>query len=169
MPNQNKRKDEKNKKTFFETFNESYGKIIINTDEQIDMQDEKPDDGENTDQKTRSKNKNIQIKQTEDSSTSNKKRGISMDINEIEKAWQKNKASDPEETVMENIEMTKASIKSIVRHANALAVGLNESNQSSLSEGWIQSKITIIEDYLKAVHDYVMYYEEEKEESEDVE
>jgi hypothetical protein len=158
----------KNKKSFFDTFDTSRGKIITNTDEQTDMQDEKPDDGENPDEKTKSKNKNILIKQTEDSSTSNKKRGISMDINEIEKAWQKNKASDPEETVMENIEMTKASIKSIVRHANALATGLNESNQSSLSEGWIQAKITIIEDYLKAVHDYVMYYEEEKE-SEDVE
>lgn len=159
----------KNKKTFFETFNQTYGKITTDIDEQTDMKNETPDDGEKPDQKTRSKNKNIQIKQTEDSSTSNKKRGISMDINEIEKAWQKNKASDPEETVMENIEMTKASIKSIVRHANALSAGLNESNQSSLSEGWIQSKITIIEDYLKAVHDYVMYYEEEQEESEDIE
>jgi hypothetical protein len=86
-------------------------------------------------------------------------------ISEIEAAWKKNKASDnPEEIVMENIEMTKASIKSIVKHANALMMGLNESNQSCLSEGWVQSKITIIEDYLKAVHDYVMYYEESPEE-----
>ena len=157
----------KNKKSFFETFDASHGKIITNTDEQIDMEYEKPDDGENPDKKTKSKNKNIPIKQIEDSSTSNKKRGISMDIKEIENAWKKNKASEPEEIVMENIEMTKASIKSIVNHANAIAAGLNESNQSSLSEGWIQSKITIIEDYLKAVHDYIMYYKEE--ESEDVE
>ncbi len=160
----------KNKKSFFDAFDASHGKITVNTDEQIDMQDEKPDDGESSDKKTKSKNKNITIKQTEDSSTSNRKRGISMDIKEIENAWKKNKASEPEEIVMENIEMTKASIKSIVNHANAIAAGLNESNQSSLSEGWIQSKITIIEDYLKAVHDYIMYYEEEEEEeSEDVE
>lgn len=86
-------------------------------------------------------------------------------ISEIEAAWKKNKASDnPEEIVMENIEMTKASIKSIVKHANTLMVGLNSTNEMSLSEGWIQSKITIIEDYLKAVHDYVMYYEESPEE-----
>lgn len=86
----------------------------------------------------------------------------------IEAAWKKNKASDSaEETVQENIEMSKASVKSIVKHANALMAGLNESNQMCLSEGWVQSKITIIEDYLKAVHDYVMYYEEEEEKEED--
>ncbi len=84
-------------------------------------------------------------------------------ISAIEAAWKQNKASDSEETVQENVQMTKASIKSIVKHANALMMGLNETNQMSLSEGWIQSKVTIIEDYIKAVHDYVMYYEEEDE------
>lgn len=87
-------------------------------------------------------------------------------IEVVEAAWLKNKSKavdDPEETIQENIEMTKASIKSIVKHANALMMGLNETNQTVLSEGWVQSKITIIEDYLKAVHDYVMYYEEEEE------
>jgi hypothetical protein len=46
----------KNKKSFFETFNESHGKITTNIDEQIDMQNEKPDDGENPDKKTKSEN-----------------------------------------------------------------------------------------------------------------
>ena len=85
-------------------------------------------------------------------------------IEVVEAAWRANKSKasdDPEEIVQENIEMSKASIKSIVKHANALMMGLNETNQTCLSEGWVQSKITIIEDYLKAVHDYVMYYEEE--------
>jgi hypothetical protein len=77
----------------------------------------------------------------------------------------KSKASDdPEEIVSESIEMSKASIKSIVKHANALMMGLNETNQMCLSEAWVQSKITLIEDYLKSVHDYVMYYEEEGDE-----
>lgn len=87
-------------------------------------------------------------------------------IEVVEAAWRANKlkaSDDPEEVVQENIEMTKAAIKSIVKHSNALLMGLNESNQMCLSEGWIQSKITIVEDYLKAVHDYVMYYEEEEE------
>jgi hypothetical protein len=80
----------------------------------------------------------------------------------------KSKASDdPEEIVSESIEMSKASIKSIVKHANGLMMGLNESNQTCLSEAWVQSKITLIEDYLKSVHDYVMYYEQDEEETED--
>lgn len=86
-------------------------------------------------------------------------------IEVVEAAWRKNKSKavdDPEETIQENIEMAKAAIKSIVKHSNALMMGLNESNQTCLSEGWVQSKITIIEDYLKSVHDYIMYYEEEE-------
>lgn len=105
----------------------------VKLDEKNDLSNEPTDTSENPDEKTRSKNK-------------------------------KSKAvDDPEETIQENIEMTKASIRSIVKHANALMMGLNEANQTGLSEGWVQSKITIIEDYLKAVHDYVMYYEEEEE------
>ena len=134
-------------------------------DEKIDQIPEPSDSPEEPDQLTYSKKgKNKQMKTNPISDT-----GLGTNksvISEIEAAWKKNKASDdPAEVVMENIEMTKASIKSIVKHANALAVGLNESNQSCLSEGWIQSKITIIEDYLKAVHDYVMYYEESSEEN----
>lgn len=149
--------------------NEAIKNIAKNSkelDEKIDQIPEPADTPDEIDKLTYSKkDKGKQMKTPPVSDT-----GLGTNksvISEIEAAWKKNKASDdPEETVMENIEMTKASIKSIVKHANALAMGLNESNQSCLSEGWIQSKITIIEDYLKAVHDYVMYYEEEPEEEE---
>jgi hypothetical protein len=133
-------------------------------DEKIDQIPEPADTPDEPDALTYSKkNKGKQMKTPPISDT-----GLGTNknvIKEIEAAWKKNKASDsPEETIQENIEMTKASIKSIVKHANALMMGLNETNQTSLSEGWIQSKITIIEDYIKAVHDYVMYYEESPEE-----
>lgn len=83
----------------------------------------------------------------------------------IESNKKKSKASEsPEEIVQEGVQMAKASIKSIVKHANTLMMGLNPTNEMCLSEPWIQSKITIIEDYLKAVHDYVMYYKEEGDE-----
>lgn len=82
----------------------------------------------------------------------------------VESSKKSKSAEDPEEIVDEAIEMSKASIKSIVKHANALMMGLNQSNQMCLSEAWVQSKITLIEDYLKSVHDYVMYYEEEGDE-----
>lgn len=134
----------------------------VNLDEKIDMNSESPDTSENPDEKTKSRKSSPYIMPEIDDTNIAKKKSKSATIHELETAWKKNKASDdPEEIVMENIEMTKASIKSIVYHANALEAGLNDSNQSCLSEGWIQSKITIIEDYLKAVHDYIMYYEEE--------
>ena len=152
-------------KPLFEQVIDAFEKLSAqsqNFDEKTDLLNEPNQTTEDPDAKTTSKNKKklankYSVNQTQD-----------INLAELEAAWKKNKASDdPEEVVMENIEMTKASIKSIVRHANALEAGLNESNQSCLSEGWIQSKITIIEDYLKAVHDYVMYYEEEPEEEQD--
>lgn len=146
------------KKTILEQVQETIAQNI-KFDEKIDMLNEPTDTSEDPDSKTYSKKpKGGKIKYLAPQVQDTNLAGITA----IEAAWKKNKASDdPEEIVMENIEMTKASIKSIVYHANALEAGLNDSNQSCLSEGWIQSKITIIEDYLKAVHDYVMYYEEE--------
>lgn len=136
----------------------------VKLDEQTDLPDETPDTPENPDEKTSSKNKKSKSNQNSGSNLTNKH------IEAVEAAWRENKSKasdDPEETVMENIEMTKASIKSIVKHANGLMMGLNETNQSCLSEGWVASKITIIEDYLRTIHDYVMYYEEEKEDEEE--
>lgn len=137
----------------------------VNLDEKTDMTSESPDTPENPDEKTKSKKSAPYIMPEIDDTNVAKKKSKSATIHDLEAAWKKNKASDsPEETVQENVQMTKASIKSIVKHANALMMGLNPTNEMCLSEGWIQSKITIIEDYLKAVHDYVMYYEESPEE-----
>lgn len=157
----------KNKNPLIDTVSKIVAKTTVDIDEKIDMENESPDNGENPDKKTRSKNTRPLV-QTEDSTTS-KRKSNSMNIHEIEKAWKtnKSKADSPEEIVSENIEMVKASIKSISKHALALESGLNETNQQSLSEGWVQSKITLIEDYLKAVHDYVMYYQEEEESDEE--
>lgn len=166
----------KNKNDFFDRMQEAIAKITVDTDEKTDTYNESPDSPENPDQKTKSKNKKSPMnivtdinlgKLEEDSFVESKKNKITSNISELEKSWKMNKASDsPEETVQESIEMSKASIKSIVKHANSLMMGLNETNQSCLSEGWVASKITIIEDYLRTIHDYVMYYEEEEQEEE---
>lgn len=147
------------KKTILEQVQEAIAQNV-KFDEKIDMLNEPTDTSEDPDSKTYSKKpKGGKIKYLAPQVQDTNLAGISA----IEAAWKQNKASDSEETVQENVQMTKASIKSIVKHANALMMGLNETNQMSLSEGWIQSKVTIIEDYIKAVHDYVMYYEEEEE------
>jgi hypothetical protein len=165
----------KNKKSIFDHVKEAYSKVVVNTDEQTDTWNETPDTSERPDEKTKSKKAIPPVKTIQDINFA-----AESSISKLEKAWninqnkleedsfiesnKKSKSSDdPEEIVSESIEMSKASIKSIVKHANALMMGLNETNQMCLSEGWVQSKITLIEDYLKSVHDYVMYYEEESE------
>lgn len=132
------------KKPLINAVDEVLSKAKSGFDEKIDKVQENPDSGpERPDEKASVKKAK---KSTEDSSVA---------------------SDDPEEVVSESIEMSKASIKSIVKHANGLMMGINETNQSCLSEGWVASKITIIEDYLRTIHDYVMYYEEEDEEEGD--
>lgn len=132
------------KKPLINAVDEVLSKAKSGFDEKIDKVQENPDSGpERPDEKASVKKAK---KSTEDSSMA---------------------SDDPEEVVSESIEMSKASIKSIVKHANGLMMGINETNQSCLSEGWVASKITIIEDYLRTIHDYVMYYEEEDEEEGD--
>ena len=132
------------KKRLINAVDEVLSKAKSGFDEKIDKVQENPDSGpERPDEKASVKKAK---KSTEDSSVA---------------------SDDPEEVVSESIEMSKASIKSIVKHANGLMMGINETNQSCLSEGWVASKITIIEDYLRTIHDYVMYYEEEDEEEGD--
>lgn len=132
------------KKPLINAVDEVLSKAKAGFDEKTDKVQENPDSGpERPDEKASVKKAK---KSTEDSSMA---------------------SDDPEEVVSESIEMSKASIKSIVKHANGLMMGLNETNQSCLSEGWVASKITIIEDYLRTIHDYVMYYEEEKEDEEE--
>ena len=132
------------KKPLINAVDEVLSKAKSGFDEKIDKVQENPDSGpERPDEKASVKKAK---KSTEDSSMA---------------------SDDPEEVVSESIEMSKASIKSIVKHANSLMMGINETNQSCLSEGWVASKITIIEDYLRTIHDYVMYYEEEDEEEGD--
>ena len=132
------------KKRLINAVDEVLSKAKSGFDEKTDKVQENPDSGpERPDEKASVKKAK---KSTEDSSVA---------------------SDDPEEVVSESIEMSKASIKSIVKHANGLMMGINETNQSCLSEGWVASKITIIEDYLRTIHDYVMYYEEEDEEEGD--
>lgn len=132
------------KKPLINAVDEVLSKAKSGFDEKTDKVQENPDSGpERPDEKASVKKAK---KSTEDSSMA---------------------SDDPEEVVSESIEMSKASIKSIVKHANGLMMGINETNQSCLSEGWVASKITIIEDYLRTIHDYVMYYEEEDEEEGD--
>ena len=72
----------------------------------------------------------------------------------------------PEQELMEYkkdfFDMSVASIKSICSHAEAILDGLeNLSVKENLTESWLQGKIAITEEYMKTIHDFVMFVSEE--------
>ncbi len=56
------------------------------------------------------------------------------------------------------LEMNVGSLTSIVRNAQAILESLEEEQvKDNLTEGWLQGKIAITEDYMTTIHDFVKY------------
>lgn len=77
---------------------------------------------------------------------------------------------DVEEMEVENLEqemneykkdfydMSVGSLRAIMSHAQAILDSLeNPSVSENLTESWLQGKIAITEDYMRTIHDFVMY------------
>jgi hypothetical protein len=78
---------------------------------------------------------------------------------EVEKQWKHNKANNEGE----GYGMAMASLKSIAKNISDIFNSNKEIDTECLNEPWVQSKITLAEDYIKSVHDYLLYYEEKPE------
>ena len=58
-------------------------------------------------------------------------------------------------------EMSVGSIKAIATHANNILSSLdNPKVAENLTESWLQGKIAITEDYMRTIHDFIMYVSE---------
>lgn len=71
----------------------------------------------------------------------------------------------PETELMEYkkdfFDMSVGSLKAIATHAQAILAALeNPSVAENLTESWLQGKIAITEDYMRTIHDFVMYVSE---------
>jgi len=67
------------------------------------------------------------------------------------------------------LEMSLGSIKAIATHANNILQSLeNPSVKENLTESWLQGKIAITEDYMRTIHDFVMYVEDSDDNSDAV-
>jgi hypothetical protein len=67
----------------------------------------------------------------------------------------------------EFLEMSIGSIRAIVSHAQNIIDSLNNpSVKNNLTESWLQGKIAITEDYMRTIHDFVMFVEENDDTSE---
>jgi hypothetical protein len=58
-------------------------------------------------------------------------------------------------------DMSVGSLRAIATHANEILNGLdNPIVNENLTESWLQGKIAITEDYMRTIHDFVMYVSE---------
>ena len=67
-----------------------------------------------------------------------------------------------EEYKQDFYEMSIASIRAIATHATEILNSLeNPIIKENLTESWLQGRIAITEDYMRTIHDYIMYTKEE--------
>lgn len=58
-------------------------------------------------------------------------------------------------------EMSVGSLRAIATHANAILNNLQKpSVAENLTESWLQGKIAVTEDYMRTIHDFIMYVSE---------
>lgn len=59
-------------------------------------------------------------------------------------------------------EMSLGSLRAIAAHANKILNSLDRPHvKENLTESWLQGKIAITEDYMRTIHDFIMYVSEE--------
>lgn len=97
-------------------------------------------------------------------------------LNEIEQRLSISKAS-PEEMEIEDpaheieeykadfYEMSVGSLRAIATHATSILNSLESPRvKENLTESWLQGKIAITEDYMRTIHDFIMYVSENDDE-----
>lgn len=87
-------------------------------------------------------------------------------LNDIKKIVAESKENEsPEMEMMEYKEdffnMSVGSIRAIMNHAQNIMNALeNPQVKENLTESWLQGKIAITEDYMRTIHDFIMYVSE---------
>lgn len=76
-----------------------------------------------------------------------------MNIKDLENVWKSQASESPEEIVEDAIDMARSNLLSLQRHVNAL-LGMFNGDTMCFAESWVQGKLNLADDYIKAVHDY---------------
>ena len=97
------------------------------------------------------KNTNIKHSQAEDD----------MDFTEIEDMEKETPEMEMMEYKKDFYDMSVGSLRAIATHANEILNSLENPNvKENLTESWLQGKIAITEDYMRTIHDFIMYVSE---------
>jgi hypothetical protein len=86
-------------------------------------------------------------------------------LNESAKDITKAENETPEMELMEYkndfYNMSVGSLRAIATHANEILDSLEKPHiKENLTESWLQGKIAITEDYMRTIHDFIMYVSE---------
>lgn len=91
----------------------------------------------------------------------NKKSKGEEDFTEVEDMEEESPEMEMMEYKKDFYDMSIGSIKAICSHAEAILASLdNPSVKENLTESWLQGKIAITEDYMRTIHDFIMYVSE---------
>lgn len=85
----------------------------------------------------------------------------SMDFTEIEDMENESPEIEMMEYKHDFYNMSIGSLRAIATHANNILNALDQPNvKENLTESWLQGKIAITEDYMRTIHDFIMYVSE---------
>jgi hypothetical protein len=84
-----------------------------------------------------------------------------MDFTEIEETEEESPEMEMMEYKKDFYEMSLGSLRAIATHANEILNSLDMPYvKENLTESWLQGKIAITEDYMRTIHDFIMYVSE---------
>lgn len=90
-----------------------------------------------------------------------KKTKAEEDFTEVEDMEEESPEMEMMEYKKDFYDMSVGSIKAIMNHAQSILNSLENPNvKENLTESWLQGKIAITEDYMRTIHDFIMYVSE---------
>jgi hypothetical protein len=86
-------------------------------------------------------------------------------LNSIQSILPNSKSSDEEEMQEyknDFYEMSVGSLRAIMNHSQHILENLDKAEvRENLTESWLQGKIAITEDYMRTIHDFIMFVSED--------
>jgi hypothetical protein len=96
----------------------------------------------------------------------NMKKSKGEDFTQVENMEEETIEQELMEYKNDFFEMSLGSIKAIATHAQNILNSISEpAVKENLTESWLQGKIAITEDYMRTIHDFVMFVTENDDES----
>ena len=84
-----------------------------------------------------------------------------VDFTEIEETEEESPEMEMMEYKNDFYQMSVGSLRAIMQHSQAILAALEKpSVKENLTESWLQGKIAITEDYMRTIHDFVMFVSE---------